>query len=309
MSLPADELISLGDWPAAQRWGGEPGASTSRPILAAARTFVENRLAVVGGALLVLLVLFCFIGPLLYRTNQIATNLAIAELPPSAAHPLGTDEVGYDVLGRLMAGGQTSLIIGLASAMLATVAGTVVGAVAGYSGGVVDALLMRIVDGLLAVPALLLVIVLATMFTPSTVLLILVIASLSWLSTARLVRAETLSLREREFVQAVKLAGGRGRRAVVRHIIPNTIGTVIVSGTFQVATAILLLAALDFLGLGIPPPAASWGQMLSTGVNYVYDGYWWLIVPAGLAILLTVLAFNFIGDGLRDAVEARLRTR
>lgn len=309
MTLPADELLSVGDWSVNDRWGGDPGSPSSRPILGAARTFVENRLAVFGAALLVLLVLFCFVGPLLYHTNQIATNLAQADLSPGAGHPLGTDEVGYDVLGRLMAGGQTSLIIGIASAMLATLVGTVVGAVAGFFGGVVDALLMRIVDGLLAVPALLLVIVLATMFTPSTILLILVIASLSWLSTARLVRAETLSLREREFVQAVRLAGGKGRRAVVRHIIPNTIGTVIVSGTFQVATAILLLAALDFLGLGIPPPAASWGQMLSTGVNYVYDGYWWLIVPAGLAILFTVLAFNFIGDGLRDALEARLRTR
>lgn len=308
MTLTASEILSVSDWGVADRLGGEPGSSP-RPVGAAARTFVENRLAVIGAALLLLLVLFCFVGPLLYHTNQVTTDLARADLAPGAGHPLGTDEVGYDVLGRLMAGGQTSLIIGIASAMLATVVGTVVGAVAGYFGGVVDALLMRVVDGLLAIPALLLVIVLATMFTPSTSLLIIVIAALSWLTTARLVRAETLSLREREFVEAVRLAGGRGSWAVVRHIIPNTIGTVIVSGTFQVATAILLLAALDFLGLGIPPPAASWGQMLSTGVNYVYDGYWWLIVPAGLAILFTVLAFNFIGDGLRDALEARLRTR
>ncbi len=309
MTLTAGELLSAGEWSGNDRWGGDPGSSSSRPVVAAARTFAENRLAVLGAALLVLLVLFCFVGPLLYHTNQVTTDLAQADLPPGAGHPLGTDEVGYDVLGRLMSGGQTSLVIGIASAMLATVGGTVVGAVAGYFGGVLDALLMRIVDGLLAIPALLLVIVLATMFTPSTPLLIFVIASLSWLTTARLVRAETLTLREREFVEAVRLAGGGGRRAVLRHIVPNTIGTVIVSGTFQVATAILLLAALDFLGLGIPPPAASWGQMLSTGVNYVYDGYWWLIVPAGLAILLTVLAFNFIGDGLRDALEARLRTR
>ncbi len=308
MTLEAGELVSVGDWSSADRWGGEP-SSSSRPLVAAARTFSENRLALVGASLFVLLVLFCFVGPLLYHTNQISTDLARADLPPGTGHPLGTDEVGYDVLGRLMAGGQTSLIIGVAAAMLATVVGTVVGAVAGYFGGIVDALLMRIVDGLLAIPALLLVIVLATMFTPSTALLIFVIAALSWLTTARLVRAETLSLREREFVEAVRLAGGRGSWSVVRHIIPNTVGTVIVSGTFQVATAILLLAALDFLGLGIPPPAASWGQMLSTGVNYVYDGYWWLIVPAGLAILLTVLAFNFIGDGMRDALEARLRTR
>jgi peptide/nickel transport system permease protein len=288
---------------------GAPGRAGRPSRLAqAASTFADNRLAVVGLALIAALIVFCFAGPLLYHTNQINTNLGQADLRPgSPGHLLGTDDVGHDVLGRLMVGGQTSLEVGVAAAFLATILGTVVGAVAGYFGGVIDAVLMRIVDGFLAIPGLFIVVVLASMFQPTKLLLIVVIAALSWLTTARLVRGDTLSLREREYVEAVRLAGGRGWRAVVRHIIPNGIGTIVVSGTFQVADAILLLAALDFLGLGIPPPAASWGEMLSSGLNYVYDGYWWLVIPPGLAIVITVLGFNFLGDGLRDALEVRLR--
>ena len=272
------------------------------------RTFAANRLAVVGAVIVVVLVMFCFIGPLLYHTDQINTNLQQAHLAPfTDGHPLGTDELGHDVLGRLMVGGQVSIEVGFASAALATLLGTAVGAIAGYFGGFPDSLLMRIVDGFMAIPALFIVIVLGSIYRATEGLLIIVIAGLSWLVTARLVRGDTLSLRTRDYVEVVRLSGGSGWRAVVGHIIPNAIGTIVVSGTFQVADAILLLASLDFLGLGIPPPAASWGQMLSSGINYAYDGYWWLIVPPGIAISLVVLGFNFLGDGLRDALDVRLR--
>jgi peptide/nickel transport system permease protein len=298
--------------PAAAGAPAVAGRVAGRPprLVQALRTFAANRLAVTGAVIVVLLVLFCFIGPLFYHTNQINTNLAQAHLAPfTDGHPLGTDELGRDVLGQLMVGGQVSIEVGFAAAALATLLGTAVGAISGYFGGIIDALLMRIVDGFMAIPALFIVIVLGTIYRATEGLLIVVIAGLSWLITARLVRGDTLSLRTRDYVEAVRLSGGSGWRAVVGHIIPNAIGTIVVSGTFQVADAILLLASLDFLGLGIPPPAVSWGEMLSSGINYVYDGYWWLIVPPGIAISLVVLGFNFLGDGLRDALDVRLRNR
>lgn len=288
--------------------GGEahPGGSPLRLILS---TFLENRLAVVGVVLMVLLVLFCFLGPVLYPTDQVHANLLTENLAPGRGHPLGTDENGYDQLGRLMAGGQTSIEVGLAAAALATVFGVVWGAVAGYFGGLVDSVMMRAVDSLLAIPSLFLLLVLASIFTPDTLILIFVVAVVAWLIPSRLVRGESLTLRTREYVQAVRVMGGGGPRIIGRHLIPNTIGTIAVAATFQVADAILLIAALSFLGLGPAPPAANWGQMLSDGVNFSYDGYWWLIYPPGIAIVLTVVAFNFIGDALRDSLEVRLRRR
>src|SRR5262249_4333772 len=150
---------------------------------------------------------------------------------------------------------------------------------------------------------------LASAFRPSVVMLILVVSVVAWLSPARLVRGEALTLREREYVRAVKLMGGSSSRAVLTHIVPNAAGTIVVNATFQVADAILVVAALSYLGLGIPPPAANWGGMLSHGVDHIYGGQWWLIYPPGLAIVLTVVALNFIGDGLRDALDVRLQTR
>lgn len=271
--------------------------------------FLENRLAVLGLAIVVFMVLFCWVGPLFYHTNQVNTNIQDVTLAPSAAHPLGTDGTGYDVLGRLMLGGQSSLEVGLAAALLATTFGVVYGAISGFAGGWIDAVMMRVVDSVLAIPSLLLLLVLGSIFTPSIPMLIIVIAFIAWLVPARLVRGETLSLRVREYIQAVRLMGGTNRRIVLRHIVPNTIGTIVVNATFQVADAILLVAALSFLGLGVPPPAANWGGMLSDGLNFLYAGYWWLIYPAGLAIVVTVVAFNFIGDALRDALEVRLQKR
>lgn len=288
--------------------GGElsPGDRSLRLAVAA---LSENKAALVGLVVIVLMLIFSFVGPLVYHTNQISTNLPDSLRPPSAGHPLGTDNEGYDELGRLMLGGQTSLEIGLAAAVVATGIGMMYGAISGFAGGIIDGIMMRIVDGLLAIPTLFLLIYLFTVFSASVPLMILVIGLVAWLVPARLVRAETLSLRTREFVEAVRAMGGTRRRMVLRHIVPNTIGTIMVNATFQVADAILALASLSFLGLGIAPPAANWGGMLSTGVDYVYAGDWWLIYPPGVAILVVVMAFNMVGDGLRDAFEVRLQRR
>jgi len=275
----------------------------------ASYVFLENRLAVAGLAYVVLMVLFCFVGPFIYRTNQINTDIANLTAVPSPAHLLGTDIVGKDVLGELMVGGQTSLEIGLTAALLATTFGVLWGAIAGFAGGWLDQVMMRIVDSLLAIPTLFLLLVLAAMFTPSLPMLIIIVALVAWLVPARLIRGETLSLRTREYVDAVRVMGGSNVRIVLRHIIPNTIGTIMVNATFQVADAILLIATLSYLGLGVPPPSTNWGDMLSDGVSYTYAGYWWLISPAGIAIVTTVVAFNLIGDAMRDAFEVRLQKR
>ncbi len=274
-----------------------------------ASSFAERRLAIIGLGIVVLIVLFSFVGPHLYHTDQVHTDFSQVNQPPSSKHPLGTNTVGYDVLGRLMLGGQSSLEVGFAAAILASLVGTAWGAVAGFAGGWVDAIMMRIVDSFLSIPPLLLLLLLASVVTPTIPILIVVIGLIAWLPTARLIRGESLLLRVREFVQASKVVGGRNTHIIVRHIVPNVIGTLVVQTTFSVANAILVLAALSFLGLGPPPPAANWGEMLTNGLSYVYDGYWWLIYPAGVAIVLTVVAFNFIGDGLRDALEVRLQQR
>lgn len=286
--------------------GGAPFAS---PWRLAAGTFRENKAAIAGLVFIVAMAGFAFLGPLFYHTNQVTTNLPDSLRAPSAAHPLGTDDEGYDELGRLMLGGQTSLEVGLAAAFVATGIGVAYGAVSGFLGGIVDGIAMRVVDALLAIPTLFLLIYLFSVFKASVGLMILVIGLVAWLVPARLVRAETLSLRTREYVQAVKVAGGTRRRMIAAHIVPNTVGTIMVNATFQVADAILALASLSFLGLGIPPPAANWGQMLSSGLTYIYAGAWWLIYPPGIAIVLTVVAFNAIGDSLRDAFDSRLTRR
>lgn len=274
-----------------------------------ARTFSENRLALVGIGLIVFVILFCFVGPLLWHTNQVSANIFAANEAPSASHPLGTDDSGFDILGRLMSGGRSSIEVGLAVAIISTLFGVAYGTLAGFAGGAVDAVLMRIVDVFLAVPIVFLFIDLASIFRPTLWLLILVLSSLSWLSTARLVRGETLSLRTREYVQAARSIGGGRTRIIVRHLIPNTMGTILVTATFQVANAILVLAVLGYLGFSLPPPAATWGGMLENGVNFLFDGYWWQIYPAGVMIVLTVVAFNFVGDALRDSFDVRLQQR
>ena len=292
--------------------GGE-SRSTGTIFRQMSRVFLENKLAVVGLAVIALMILFCFVGPHVYPTNQTSTQLALqnstSNAAPSRANPLGTDEVGFDILGRLMYGGQVSLIVGFASAIVATVVGVTYGAMAGFFGGWSDSLLMRVVDVLLSIPVLFLLIALVTIYHQSELLLILVIAFVSWLIPARLIRGETLSLRLREYVQAVRVMGGSRKRIIGRHIIPNAVGTIVVFATFQIADSILLLAALGYLGLGVPAPQTDWGTMLSNGVNSAASGYWWQIYPAGLCIVLVVVAFNYIGDALRDSLEVRLQQR
>lgn len=298
----------------AVRPGTAPDQTADAPVPGLWRqglaVFCENRLALVGLGLFVLLAGICFLGPLFYQTDQVHTDLKAVHLAPGEqGHPLGTDGVGYDQLGRLMLGGQTSIIVGLAAGILATALGTLWGAVAGFVGGWVDAAMMRVVDAMMSIPSLFLFMLLAAIVTPSVPMLIVIIGAFAWLGPARLVRGEALTLRSREYVQAMRGMGGTGGRAVRRHIVPNAIGTVIVNATFQVADAILYVAYLSFLGLGVPPPAANWGGMLSDGLADTYSGHWWLLYPPGIAIILIVLAFNFIGDGLRDAFEVRLRRR
>lgn len=286
---------------------GAVGPGRLRGYGSFATVFFENKLAIAGVVIVVFMFAFCFLGPLFYHTDQVHTNLNQVTLPPGAGHPLGTDSVGYDELGRLMVGGQTSLTVGLSAAIIATVIGSLWGAISGYAGGLVDSVMMRTVDVLLSIPTLFLLLFMATIFQPTRLVLIIIIAAVSWLVTSRLIRGETLSLKVREYVQAAKVMGASGRYSMFRHVLPNAVGTIAVNVTFQVADAILLLAAMSYLGLGVPAPSTDWGGMLSDGVNYSFSGYWWLIYPPGLAIVLTVVAFNFIGDALRDSLESRLQ--
>lgn len=284
--------------------GGDvaPGSGSLRRI---ATMLFSSRLAILGFAIIIVMTLFCFVGPLLYHTNQQLPNPAIVNLPPSAKHLLGTDSTGYDELGRLMAGGQSSLEVGLGVGILGTAIGVLWGAIAGFAGGVVDSIMMRVVDVFMSIPGLLILILLADVVTPSTWFVIVIFSLLGWQGLARLIRGETLSLRVKEFVSACRCSGAGNSRIILRHIIPNAVGTIVVNAAFGIADAILGLAALSFLGLGLPPPAANWGGMLSTGTTYIYANYWWEIYFPGIFLVLTVLAFNFIGEALRDSLQIR----
>jgi len=294
--------------PASPVGAGAAAAGPVRPKRASVLAeFARHRLGLLGLALIIGLALFCFVGPLVYHTDQVHVNIQITNMAPRNGHPLGTDANGYDILGRLMVGGQSSLEIGVAVAILASIIGVTWGAIAGYAGGLLDAIMMRTVDVVLAIPAIFLLIYLSTVFRPTVVLLIVVVSLLSWLVPARLVRGDVLTLRTREFIDAVRGMGGGRRRIIFRHMVPNAFGTIVVSATFQVADAIILLATLSFLGFGLPPPAATWGGMLSQGTTYLLDGYWWEVYPAGVIIMLTVISLNFVGDALRDSLDARLR--
>jgi ABC-type dipeptide/oligopeptide/nickel transport system permease subunit len=271
--------------------------------------FRENHLAVAGAVVLGAIILFSFVGPLVYPTNQAATNLINENLPPSASHWLGTSPEGFDELGRLMVAGRSTLLVGFGVGVLAALFGLLYGTLAGFLGGVVDAVMMRIVDALLSIPYLFFVVLLAALVQPNLLLVIFMLAAVTWLATARLVRGETLSLRTRDYVTASRGFGSGPRHVVLRHITPNLLGVVVVNATLNVADSILAFAGLAYLGLGPPPPATSWGQMLSEGIDNLFDGYWWQLWPSALLIVLTVLAVNLIGDGLSDVVEIRLQRR
>jgi ABC-type dipeptide/oligopeptide/nickel transport system permease subunit len=288
--------------------GGEVGAIQSGWRLAL-REFVTNRLAVVGVAILLFFVIFCFLGPFVYHGDVLQVNLIDAHDPPGAGHPLGTDVNGFDVLGQLMKGGQAALEIGFFAAFVAITIGALVGAVAGLAGGIVDTVLMRVVDIFLSVPFLFVVLILAVRYGASVLSLSLVIGGFSWQVPARLVRGEVLTIRERDFVLAARTAGAGSWRLIRKHLLPNSLGVMIVNVTFQVADAILAVAYVGFLGFGLHYPNIDWGDMISDGIGYIEDGYWWLIYPVGVCIVLTVMALNFIGDALRDSLDVRLRRR
>ncbi len=288
--------------------GGAVAVSTNGWRMAA-RSFAENRMALVGVVIIVAIVLFCFVGPVFYHSNQLNANPANADLPPGNGFPLGTDSNGFDELGRIMRGGRAALEVGLFAAVVATAFGTIYGALSGLVGGVLDGLLMRIVDVLLSIPFLFVILILATKYNASVLSLSLVIGGYSWLVIARLVRGEVLSLRTRDFVSAGRVMGASRARLIFRHLIPNALGVVIVNITFQVADAILALAALGFLGFGLAFPQVDWGDMLAGASTALANGYWWEVYPVGICLILVVMAANFIGDALRDAVDVRLRRR
>ena len=269
----------------------------------------EHKLAAAGLVTAIGLTLFSFIGPLVYHTNETGTNLVLANLPPSAAHPLGTTPEGREELGQLMVGGQSTLEVGFAVAILGTAFGMIWGALAGYVGGFIDGALMRIVDALLAIPFLFFIVLLASITEPNLIIIILAITAASWQSTARLVRGEVLSLRTRSYVEVSQHLGARHRHVIFRHLVPNVVGTVVVTATLSMADAILSYAAVAFLGLSVPPPATSWGDLLTTGINNLFDGYWWQLWPPAIAIVLIVLAVNLLGDGIHDMTEHRHEVR
>lgn len=272
-------------------------------VAGAMRLVRANPLAAAGAVIVLAVLVFCFLGPFLYHASTTRVQFALANLSPRASHPLGTDSDGIDELAELMAGGRISLEVGLAAGALAAVLGSLWGAVAGYFGGITDAVMMRIVDAAVAIPAIVLLLLIDSIYTPSTWTLMIVIAAVSWLSTARLVRAEALTLRVREYVQVVRVMGGGSLRVVLRHIVPNAIGTITVNVSFQIANAILVLATLSWLGLGVQYPSVDWGDMIAAAEPTISSGYWWQIVVPGAAIILVVVAFTMLGDGLRDAIS------
>ncbi|HEX9624999.1 MAG TPA: ABC transporter permease, partial [Streptosporangiaceae bacterium] len=273
------------------------------------REFAQNRLAVAGMAIMIFFLLFCFVGPLVYHGNTSNSDLLHTSLPPGSGFPLGTDDQGFYELGLLMLGGQAALEVGFAAAFIGIVIGMLWGAIAGLAGGIVDSAMMRVVDVFLSIPFLFIVLIVAVRYGASVLGLSVIIGAFTWLVPARLVRGEVLTLRTRDFVSAARTAGSGRWRLIGRHLLPNAFGVIIVNVTFNVADAILYLAALGYLGYGLHYPTQDWGDMLSKGTSYMADGFWWLVFPVGASIVLVVMAFNLIGDALRDSLDVRLRRR
>ena len=285
------------------------------PAQEAWRRFRKHKLAVVSGGILILLVLTIVTGPFIWTLPINEIDFTAKLLPPSWAHPLGTDDLGQDLFARLMYGGRISLAVGLAAMVVAVFVGVVIGSVAGMASGRVDAVLMWLTDLFLSLPQLPLLLMVIYLFRDGLknlfgaeggvfVLIVLVIGGLRWMPVARLVRAQFLSLREKEFVEAARALGASRGRLVVRHILPNALGPVIVAGTIDVAAAIIAESTLSFLGLGFPPDIPTWGRVLFDAKDYLDIAPHWALFP-GLAIFLAVLSINFIGDGLRDALDPR----
>jgi peptide/nickel transport system permease protein len=274
--------------------------------------FIRNKAAIGGAIFLILLFVFCSLGPLFWQVDPKQQNiLSISETlaPPSLAHPLGTDDVGRDTLARVMAGGRVSLSVGLTSMLMAILFGIGVGAIAGYYGGVMDNVLMRATDVVLAIPLYLLLFVLSASFTDGTPKsVVILIAFFGWTYAARLVRGEFLALKEREYVLASRTIGARHFRLMFRHMLPNAAGPIIVNATLLIGTNIILESVLSYFGFGIKPPDASWGSMIEVGQG-LFDVDPWLVLVPGLLVILTVLSVNLVGDGLRDALDPYMTER
>jgi peptide/nickel transport system permease protein len=270
------------------------------------RAFRRNKLALVGGIVVVVLVVLAVFAHWIAPWDPNRPDVRKILDAPSKAHPLGTDQLGRDVLSRMLYGARVSLAVGFVSVGIATLIGIALGAAAGYHGGTVDALVMRLVDLMLVFPRLFLLLAVLAFLKPSIWTIMAVIGLTGWMSVARLVRAEFLSLKEREFVLWSQSIGASSFRTIWRHILPNAIGPVLVAMTLGIPAAILTESGLSFLGLGVQPPHATWGNILNEGKDAIEIG-WWLSAYPGLAILVTVLSYNLLGEGIRDALDPRLR--
>jgi peptide/nickel transport system permease protein len=264
----------------------------------------RNRMALAGVAIVIFMFLLALFAPL-YNHDPGAIDITQRLRPPGWGHPLGTDDLGRDVLARILYGARISLLVGFVAVGIATLIGILVGAMAGFYGRWVDALLMRFVDIILCFPTFFLILAVIAFLEPSIWNIMIIIGLTGWMGVARLVRAEFLSLRGRDFVVAAQSIGATDQRLIFRHILPNALSPVIVSATLGVAGAILTESALSFLGIGVQPPTPSWGNMLITG-KQTLGSAWWLSVFPGMAILLTVLGYNLLGEGLRDALDPRM---
>ena len=270
------------------------------------RRFVRNRLATAGAVGVVLLVALATFAPWVAPRDPLYIDMDKKfARPGEAGFVLGADELGRDLLSRLLHAGRVSLAVGFVTALIAVVVGSTIGAIAGFYGGSVDSVLMRIADVLLSMPTIFLLLALAAFLKPTMWTITVIIGLNSWMSVARMVRAQILSLKEQEFVLAARAAGAGSGRLIVRQLMPNALAPVLVAATLTVATAILLESSLSYLGYGIQPPTASWGNMLNNAQSYVLYAPWVAVYP-GAMISLTVLSFNFAGDGLRDALDPRL---
>ncbi len=276
------------------------------------RIFSHNKLAVASLIYLILIAAACYLIPWLHptnQTNQAATFNVPWNAPPSLAHPLGTDSAGFDELGRIFYGGEYSLTLGFLAGFITIVVGTVYGMVSGFFGGVVDTVLMRIVDAVLSIPYLFLLIALISIFGRSTTFLILVIGLTGWFGNSRIVRGDALLIKNLEYSQAATAMGAGKVHIIRRHVFPNSISNIVTVATFSVADAILFLSALGFLGLGIQSPQTDWGTMLQAGAYQLQNGFWWEVYPLAAVFILVVVSLNYIGDALRDAFEVRLIER
>ena len=279
------------------------------------RQFRRHRLAMFGIVVFSILLVATLVGPFVYRTSSDAIDYSQGLLGPSLQHPFGTDDLGRDLLARVLLGGRVSMAVGVVAVLIAITLGTTVGAVAGFFGGRTDSLLMRITDVFLALPVLPLLLMVTYLFRDPLkrvfgpelgifLLIVGVIGALNWMALARLVRAGFLSIKQKEFVEAARCVGASNRRLMANHILPNTLSAVIVAATVGVGQAIITESALSFLGLGFPPDMPTWGRLLYDAQNFLDLGPHWAIFP-GLMIFLIVLSINYIGDGLRDALDPR----